>query len=130
MTNKKALVRSLHTLLPTKMTEHFVTQNQITGEHTMRTRLNKDGKMQLWLEIAMDEQLWNWHINKLKYPGHNKPPPDPNRPRRPQPPSPPDQSPDEDNNQTSPPPPPPPPPPPEERERRRRREERPPPTKR
>jgi hypothetical protein len=62
-TNKKALVCSLHTLLPKEMAETITTRNKTTGKHTTKHMLNKDGKLKLWIKIAEDEQ--NWHINKL-----------------------------------------------------------------
>ena len=117
-TNKKALVRSLHTLIPKEMTETITTRNKTTGEYTTKETLNKDGKMELWIKIAEDEELWNWHINKLRTPGLSTPPPNPNRTRRPPPPPP------QPNNR----PPPPPPPQPQERYSRRRRHPPPPPT--
>ncbi len=55
-TNKKALVRSLHTLLPKEMTETTITRNkETTGENTLKHMLNKDGKLKLWIKIAEDE---------------------------------------------------------------------------
>ena len=35
-TNKKALVRSLHTLIPQEMTETVKTKNKTTGEYTTK----------------------------------------------------------------------------------------------
>jgi hypothetical protein len=72
-TNKKALVQSLHTLLPKEMTEIIAMKNKTTGKHTTKDTLNKDGKMELWIKIAEDEKLWNWHINKLQTPGLSTP---------------------------------------------------------
>ncbi len=85
-TNKKALVQSLHTLLPKEMTETTITKNKTTGKSTTKHTLNKDGKLKLWIKISEDEELWNWHLNKLQMLGLLPPPPNPNRTRQPPPP--------------------------------------------
>jgi hypothetical protein len=72
-TNKKALVRSLHTQLPKEMTEMTITKNKTTRESTAKHMLNKDGKLKLWIKITEDEELWNWHLNKLQTPGLSTP---------------------------------------------------------
>ncbi len=64
-TNKKALVRSLHTLLPKEMTETTTTRDKTTGKSTTKCTLNKDGKLKLWIKIAEVKERWNWHLNKL-----------------------------------------------------------------
>jgi hypothetical protein len=64
-TNKKALVQSLHTILPKEMTETTTTRDKTTGASTTKHMLNKDGKLKLWIKIAEDKILWNWHLNKL-----------------------------------------------------------------
>jgi flagellar biosynthesis GTPase FlhF len=82
-TNKKAMVRSLNTLLPEETTETIVTKCKATGEKITTRRQNPDGKLSNWLHIAMDKQLWEWHIHKLTHPNSPLPPrPDPARPRR------------------------------------------------
>ncbi len=48
-TNKKALVRSLHTLIPKKMTETITTKNKTTAIH------NKRNTEQRWEYGAMDQ---------------------------------------------------------------------------
>jgi hypothetical protein len=58
MTNKKALVRSLHTLLPKEMTETTTTRDKTTGKSTTKHTLNKDRKLKLWIKIADDKELW------------------------------------------------------------------------
>jgi hypothetical protein len=81
-TNKKAFVQSLHTLLPKEMTETTITRNkETTGKNTTKHMLNKDGKLKLWIKIAEDEELWNWHCNKLQTPGLSTTPSNPNRTR-------------------------------------------------
>jgi hypothetical protein len=56
----------MHTLLPKEMTETTITRNkETTDENTTKHTLNKDGKLKLWIKIAVDEELWNWHCNKL-----------------------------------------------------------------
>jgi hypothetical protein len=80
-TNKKAHVQSLHTLLPKEMTETTITKNKTTGKSTTKHTLNKDRKLKLWIKIAEDKELWNWHLNKLPMPGLSTPPPNPNRTR-------------------------------------------------
>jgi hypothetical protein len=50
MTNKKALVRSLHTLLPKEMAETTTTRDKTTGKSTTKHMLNKDGKLKLWIK--------------------------------------------------------------------------------
>ena len=48
-----------------------------------QTSQNPDGKLSNWLHIAMDKQLWEWHIYKLTHPNSPTPPrPNPSRPRR------------------------------------------------
>ncbi len=65
-TNKKVLVHSLHTLLPKEMTETITSKTKMTGKLATKHMLNKkDGKLNLWIKIAEDEKLWNWHIHKL-----------------------------------------------------------------
>jgi hypothetical protein len=65
-TNKKALVQSLHTLLPKEMSETATTKNKTTGKSTTKHTLNKDRKFKLWIEIAEGKELWNWHLNKFQ----------------------------------------------------------------
>jgi hypothetical protein len=79
MTNKIALVQSLHTLLPKEMTETTTTRNKTTGKSTIKHTLNMDRKPKLWIKIAEDRELWYWHLNKLQTPGLSTPPPNPNR---------------------------------------------------
>ncbi len=43
MTNKKALVQSLHTLLPKEMTETTITRNKTTGKNTTNTCSTRTG---------------------------------------------------------------------------------------
>ncbi len=82
MTNKKTLVQSLHTLLPKEMTETTITRNkETTGKNTTKHMLTKDRKLKIWIKISEDEELWNWHLNKLQMPGLSTPPPNPNRTR-------------------------------------------------
>ena len=57
MTNKKALVCSLHTLLPKEMTEIITAKNKTTGENRTKDTLNRDGKRELWIKIVEDEEL-------------------------------------------------------------------------
>ncbi len=47
MTNKKALVQSLHTKMTT-------TRDKTTGKSTTKHTLIKDGKLTLWIKIAED----------------------------------------------------------------------------
>jgi hypothetical protein len=85
-TNKKAMVRSLNTLLPEETKETTSTKCKSTGERITVTRQNPDGKLSNWLDIALDKTLWEWHIYKLTHPNSPIPPrPDPTRPRRQQP---------------------------------------------
>jgi hypothetical protein len=79
MTNKKSMVKSLHLLLPAEMTEPKQVRNRVTKEMEIKQVLNKDGKTSLWINIALDTALWEWHIEKLRQPGVEIPPPDPNR---------------------------------------------------
>ena len=80
MTNKKALVRGINTLLPIETTEEIPTKCKLTGEITTTKQHNPNGKLDNWLHIALDKQLWNWHIHKLTHP--NEPtPPKPNQQR-------------------------------------------------
>ena len=59
MTNKKAIVNSLHLLLPEDiMEETHTSTNKTTGEITNKTAMNKDGELRLWLKIALDEEKW------------------------------------------------------------------------
>jgi hypothetical protein len=85
MTNNKALIHSLHTLLHEEMAETITTGDKTTGKHTTKNKLNKDGKVKLWIKIAEDKELWNWQIIKLQAPGLSIPPPKPNRTRQPPP---------------------------------------------
>ena len=89
MTVKKSFANILCTLLPKEMMELHRVKNKDTGEMEIKSRLDKTGKMSLWLKIAFDKSLWNWHIEKLKQPGINIPPPNPHRPN----PTPPEQPP-------------------------------------
>jgi hypothetical protein len=41
-TNKKAIVRSLHTLIPSKMMERIIFKNNLTGESEVKHVLNKN----------------------------------------------------------------------------------------
>ncbi|KAL7426046.1 hypothetical protein ACHAXH_000620, partial [Discostella pseudostelligera] len=82
MTNKKAIVNCLHLLLPDDMTEIHTITNKVTGEITNEPILNKDGDMDLWLNIALDEEKWNYHIKILQQPGAPIQPPNPNQPRQ------------------------------------------------
>ena len=77
---KKSFANILCTLLPREMMELHRVKNKDTGEMEIKSRLDKTGKMNLWLKIAFDKYLWNWHIEKLKQPGINIPPPNPHRP--------------------------------------------------
>lgn len=44
--------------------------HRLTGKATTRTKLNKDGVLvHLWHNIAMDENMWEYHIDKLQNPG-------------------------------------------------------------
>lgn len=81
MTNKKAIVNSLHPLLPDIMEETHTSTNKTTGEITNKTAMNKDGELRLWLKIALDEEKWTYHIRKLQQPGVPIQPPNPNRPQ-------------------------------------------------
>jgi hypothetical protein len=81
MTNKKAIVNSLHLLLPDIMEETHTSTNKTTGEITNKTAMNKDGELRLWLKIALDEEKWTYHIRKLQQPGVPIQPPNPNRPQ-------------------------------------------------
>ena len=73
MTNKKSLVKHLNVVLPELRTESTTT-DLATGQNTTRTKLNKDGDVHLWYDIAMDEDKWDEHINKLRHPGIENPP--------------------------------------------------------
>jgi hypothetical protein len=82
MTNKKAIVNSLHLLLPNEMEEIHTWTDKSTGETSSKPILNKDGELRLWLKIALDVDEWAYHIRKLQQPGVPLHPPNPNRPRR------------------------------------------------
>jgi len=71
MTNKKAIVNSLHLLLPSIMEETHTSTNRTTGEITNKREMNKDGELRLWLEIALNKEEWAYHIRKLQQPGSN-----------------------------------------------------------
>ena len=73
MTNKKSLVKHLNVLLPELHTESTTT-DPTTGQNTTRIKRNKDGDVHLWYDIAMDEDKWDEHINKLRHPGIENPP--------------------------------------------------------
>ena len=82
MTNKKAIFNNLHLLLPDIMEETITVTNKITGETTTKRVMNKDGELRLWINIALDDVEWAYHIRKLQQPGVPIQPPNPNRPRR------------------------------------------------
>ena len=52
MTNKKAIVNSLHLLLPKEMEEIHTWTNKSTRETSSKPILNKEGELRLWLKIA------------------------------------------------------------------------------
>ena len=82
-TNKKALTRGLHTLLPTIMTETSSQPHPTTGETITKVKPKyPNGDMHIWLPIVLDEELWNHHISNLRQPGRNIQPPPPNQQRR------------------------------------------------
>jgi hypothetical protein len=56
------------------MMERILVKNKLTGESKVKHVLNKNRKCDLWLEVAQDELLWQWHIDKQKSPGLNVPP--------------------------------------------------------
>ena len=60
------------------MLELVRVKDKETGETVVREKLNTTGKMKSWLPIALNKQLWKWHINKLKNPGIDIPRPHPN----------------------------------------------------
>jgi len=77
MTNKKAMVRSLNTLLPEKTIETITSKCKTTGDRITMQRPNPDGKLSNWYHIALDKKLWDWHTHKLYHP-NSPPPPRPN----------------------------------------------------
>jgi hypothetical protein len=56
-TNKKAMVRSLNSLLPEETTETYTKKFKKTGVTISKTRPNPDGKLCNWLHIAVDKKL-------------------------------------------------------------------------
>ena len=74
MTNKKALVRGINTLLPNETTEEITITCKITGETTTTKRHNPNGKLSNWINIALDKRAWEWHIHKLTHPNSPVPP--------------------------------------------------------
>lgn len=82
MTNKKSLVNSLHILLPDKMMETHIITDKLTGNVTHKDVLNKDGALHLWINIALNEEEWTYHIWKLQHLGVPIQPPNPNRPNQ------------------------------------------------
>ena len=81
-TNKKAMVRSLNALLPEETRETTTHKCRTTGTTTTIERQNPDGNLKNWLHIALDKELWNWHIYKLTHPNSQLPPrPNPARTR-------------------------------------------------
>ena len=81
-TNKKAMVRSLNALLPEETRESTTSKCRTTGITTTSKRHNPDGILKNWLHIALDKELWNWHIYKLTHPNSQLPPrPNPARTR-------------------------------------------------
>ena len=81
-TNKKAMVRSLNALLPEETRELTTNKCRNTGVITTNERQNPDGNLKNWLHIALDKELWNWHIYKLTHPNSPLPPrPNPTRTR-------------------------------------------------
>ena len=92
-TNKKSLVKSLQLLLPEQMEETKQVKNRQTGELELKTVPNNNGRMNIWLDLALDEKIWEWHIEKLRQPGVDVPPPAQNNSNEPPPPPPPPPSP-------------------------------------
>lgn len=102
MTNKKALVRGINTLLPEETLERITTTCKTSGTTTTTERHNPNGKLSNWVEIALDKQMWGWHIHKLMHPNEPTPPrPNPERRQNTQQPN---NDQDEDNNYHPPPP--------------------------
>ena len=99
-TNKKSLVKSLQLLLPEQMQEMKEVKNRQTGELELKSVPNNNGRMNIWLDLALDEKLWDWHIEKLRQPGVDVPPPAQNNSNVPPPPPPPP-SPRRSNNRRS-----------------------------
>jgi len=81
-TNKKALVRSINTLLPEETLETITRKNRSTGESTTHQRHNPDGKISNWIHIALNKPLWEWHIYKISHPNSPLPPRPSNTPPR------------------------------------------------
>ena len=74
VTNKKSMVKHLNRLLPNILPTETTATNPTSGENIPRIKLNKDGDTHLWYNIAMDEDAWEDHIDKLRYPGLEHPP--------------------------------------------------------
>ena len=74
MTNKKSMVKHLNRLLPHLLLTETTATDPISGVNTTRIKLNKDGDTHLWYDIALDEDTWEDHIDKLRYPGLEHPP--------------------------------------------------------
>ena len=72
-TNKKAMVRSLNALLPEETRETRTSKCRTTGIVTTIERQNPDGNLKNWIHIALDKELWNWHIYKLTHPNSQLP---------------------------------------------------------
>jgi hypothetical protein len=64
------------------MEESITVTDKTTGETTTKRIMNKNGELRLWINIALNEEEWTYHIRKLQQPGVPIPPPNPNRPRR------------------------------------------------
>jgi hypothetical protein len=74
MTNKKALVRGINSLLPNETTEEVTTRCKTTGVTTTTRRHNPNGKLSNWIHIALDKRVWEWHIHKLTHRNSPTPP--------------------------------------------------------
>ena len=60
-------VRSLEIMIPGEMQTGF--KNRKTGEEPEVPVYDMTGQLRLWLPIALDKSMWNYHhIDKLKYP--------------------------------------------------------------
>ena len=57
-------VRSLRTMIPSEMQTGFKTvKDRKTGEETEVSIYDMTSQLNRWLPIALDNSMWNYHIN-------------------------------------------------------------------